>query len=116
MPRESEKNAFWFKLNAKNLHLECYSACNVESHVTSITGNIELMHVSAIEHAAYVEKTIVLVRCVILNIKESVYGLKKTLNCLAFEIEGIVKFILYCFSYKLNFYLTIQAEFSLIGL
>jgi hypothetical protein len=26
MPRESEKNAFWFKLNAKNLHLECNSA------------------------------------------------------------------------------------------
>jgi hypothetical protein len=89
MPRETPKNNFWFRLNSKNLHLEYNNACKVELSDKQLDTEVEPMQISAIEQASIVDKSIISVKCVILNIKETVFGTKNIITSKSFDLSGI---------------------------
>jgi len=88
MVRESNKDAFWIKLNTNNIHVETNSASKVTKTANKITNNITSLAINCVGKMSVSEKSLMSVKAVLLNTKEDIFGIKKRTTCNAFDLEG----------------------------
>ena len=101
MPRESKKDGFWIRFNAKNLHIESNSASKILACKDSIS-SVEIVDISTLEHMSITEKCLISVEAVLSHVKEDIFGEKKRITCRAYDLTGSnyisAKYNLYLFT------------------